>query len=273
MSGFYWLASYPKSGNTWMRSALWVLRHRRPVDLTELVRWAPVSGARAVFDAVLGVESSDLTTNEVEALRPRVFEALARESAEPLLRKVHEPWIRTSNGEPLFPFDVTLGAVYIVRDPRDVAVALAHHEGVSIDEAIAIMDAPPPRTHSAHRQLDFRWVGWRWHVESWLGAPGIRVLSVRYEDMVADLSAVLAQVVPFLGWNATPQAIAEAVEATSFERLRAAEERQGFAEKPSRMARFFRRGEAGGWRSVLSPDQAARIEHSHGPIMSRLGYL
>lgn len=273
MTGFYWLASYPKSGNTWMRSALWVLRHRRPVDLAELVRWAPVSGARAIFDAVLGVESSDLTAREVEALRPRVFEALARDAAEPMLRKVHEPWIRTSTGEPLFPPDVTLGAVYIVRDPRDVAVALAHHEGVSVDEAIAIMESPPPRTLAPHRQLDFRWVGWRQHVEGWLGAPGIRVLPVRFEDMVADLSAVLARVAPFLGWNATSQAIAEAVEATSFERLRAAEESQGFAEKPIRMTRFFRRGEVGGWRSVLTPDQAARIEHTHGTVMAKLGYL
>ncbi|HYD63943.1 sulfotransferase domain-containing protein [Azospirillum sp.] len=273
MSGYYWLASYPKSGNTWMRLALWALRHGKPVDFAEFAGWATVSGLRAVFDEVLGVESSDLNAAEIETLRPRVFETLSSEAPEPMLRKVHEPWILTPAGEPLFPPAVTLGAVYIVRDPRDVAVALSHHQGASLDRAIAFMSSPPHERGSVWRQMDYHWVSWHRHVESWLDAPGIRVLPVRYEDMVADMPAVLAEVAEFLGWDAEPEAVAAAVEATAFERLRIEEEKQGFGEKPLHMERFFRRGEAGGWRAVLSGEQAARIQHDHGAVMLRLGYL
>jgi len=178
MSGYYWFASYPKSGNTWMRLALWALRHGKPVDFAEFAGWATVSGLRVTFDEMLGVESSDLTAAEIETLRPRLFEALARDELEPMLRKVHEPWVRTPAGEPLFPPAVTLGAVYIVRDPRDVAVALSHHQGVSVDKAIAFMGSPPLQRRSAQQQLDFEWVSWHQHVESWLDAPGIRMLPV-----------------------------------------------------------------------------------------------
>ncbi|MBF0395100.1 MAG: sulfotransferase domain-containing protein [Alphaproteobacteria bacterium] len=67
-------------------------------------------------------------------------------------------------------------------------------------------------------------MSWHQHVESWLDAPGIRLLPVRYEDMVADMLAILARVVDFLGWSAPAEAVAAAVEATRFERLRAKEE-------------------------------------------------
>ncbi|HYH21259.1 MAG TPA: sulfotransferase domain-containing protein [Azospirillum sp.] len=273
MSGYYWIASYPKSGNTWMRLALWALRHGKAVDFTEFAGWATVSGLRSVFDEVLGVESSDLTAAEIEALRPRVFEAVAEDAPEPMLRKVHEPWILTPAGEPLFPPAVTLGAVYLVRDPRDVAVALSYHQGVTLDKAISFMASPPRERGAVQRQLDYHWVSWQRHVESWLDAPGIRVLPVRYEDMVADMRAVLSDVAGFLGWDPSSAAIAAAVEATAFERLRAEEEKQGFGEKPAHMERFFRRGRAGGWRSVLTPEQAARIQHDHGAAMLRVGYL
>jgi len=91
--------------------------------------------------------------------------------------------------------------------------------------------------------------------------------------MVADMLTILARVVAFLGWSALPEAVAAAIDATRFERLRAEEERLGFGEKPPHMERFFRRGETGSWRTVLTRGQVARIEQNHGSTMVRLGYL
>lgn len=277
MSGFYWLASYPKSGNTWMRLALWALHHGRAIDFADFVGWIPVGGSRAVFDEVLGVESSDLTEAEIEALRPRLMEILAGEATAPMLRKVHDAWVRTPAGEPLFPPAVTLGAVYVVRDPRDVAVALTHHAGMTIDEAIALLGAPDAwlvtSARTTGRHLVSRLLSWSQHVESWLDAPDTRVLPVRYEEMLDDMPAVLGEVAAFLDWQAPPEAVAAAVEATRFERLRDEETRRGFREKPPVSPRFFRRGEAGGWRDTLTNRQAERIERDHGSVMARLGYL
>jgi hypothetical protein len=63
------------------------------------------------------------------------------------------------------------------------------------------------------------------------------------------------------------------VDAVRFDRLRAAEDQDGFVERQPGMDRFFRRGIAGGWRDSLSPEQIARIESDHGTMMRRLGYL
>lgn len=260
-----------------MRLALWALHHGKPVDFMDFGGWIPMGGNRAIFDEVLGVESSDLTEAEIETLRPRLFEILSGETTEPMLRKVHDAWVRTSAGEPLFPPALTLGAIYIVRDPRDVTVALAHHAGMTIDEAITILAAPDAwlvtSARTTGRHLVCRLLSWTLHVESWLDAPGLRVLPVRYEDMLADMPAVLNRVATVLGWETRREALAEAAEATRFERLRDQERSQGFHEKPPGSERFFRRGVAGGWRDALSARQAERIEREHGSVMARLGYL
>ncbi|HYD68963.1 sulfotransferase domain-containing protein [Azospirillum sp.] len=278
MSGFHWLASYPKSGNTWLRLGLFSLsRDGATPDFASHRTFISIASTRAAFDSRLDVESSDLTDDEAAALRPRLYEAEAQAAANPLLRKVHDAWTLTAAGEPLFPPAVTLGTVYIVRDPRDVAVSLTHHMGMKQDEAIAFLADPAatlarsgPRCKA---QLPQRLLTWSAHVESWLDAPELPPpLLLRYEDMLDDAAAALLRIARHLGWEATTEAAAKAADATRFEALRAAEERHGFRERPAKAARFFRRGVAGGWRDTLTATQAARIERDHGTVMARLGY-
>ena len=181
----------------------------------------------------------------------------------------------TPAGEPLFPPSLTLGAVYLVRDPRDVAVSYAHHMNWTVDQAIGFM-ADPLAIIALNRrrmaqQLPQRLSSWSQHVESWLDAP-IRVLPIKYEDMLADPIASFGEIAHFLGFDAAPALVEAAVNSVSFERLRATEDKAGFAERMPGSDRFFRRGIAGGWRDSLSPEQIARIEADHGSMMRSLGY-
>ena len=276
MSGYHWLASYPKSGNTWLRLALSSLaRDGAPPDFAAEDRFAPIASDRTAFDLLLDVDSADLTDDEAEALRPRFHEIEAGRHAEAQLRKVHDAWTRTPAGEPLFPPALTLGAVYLVRDPRDVAVSLAHHLGIDLDRSIVFMGRPDAALAMGGRrgmpQLRQRLLTWSAHVRSWLDAPTTPLL-LRYEEMLADPAAALARAAQHLGRAAAPEAVARAAAATRFEALRAAEARHGFAERPKSAGRFFRRGVAGGWRDTLTPAQAARIEADHGGVMADLGY-
>ncbi|HYP07359.1 MAG TPA: sulfotransferase domain-containing protein [Bryobacteraceae bacterium] len=278
MSAFYWLASYPKSGNTWLRMALRSLTTGgAPIRFEERESWIPVASAREPFDTLLELESSDLTQEEVDCLRPLFYIEQARLADQPLIRKVHDAWIRTAAGTPLFPPAVTLGAIYVVRDPRDVAVSYAHHACCSIDEAIAFLDDPNAAFASAKSyltcQLRQTMLTWRGHAASWLDAPGIRVLTVRYEDMIADPEGTLAKVATFCRMGASAELIAAATQATRFDVLQRIEEEQGFQEKPPGMKRFFRRGQAGGWRDCLTSEQAARIVSAQGEMMRRLDYI
>jgi aryl sulfotransferase len=275
VAGIWWLASYPKSGNTWLRVALATLLSGRPADINAMPLVSLIANNRALFDRALGIESADLTNEQESNLRPRVYEIWAAEAARPLYCKAHDAYRRTADGEPLFPTAATLGAVYIVRDPRAVAVSFANHLGEPIDETILRMHDPAaaasPAIKRLPRQLRPRLGAWRDHVESWLGAP-FPVHLVRYEDMHADPHATFAAVADFLGLPSDRERIAMAVEAAAFPRLQAQERATGFIEKPIQAAAFFREGRVDGWRRALTAEQASRIVAAHGAIMQRCNY-
>lgn len=279
MSGIIWLASYLKSGNTWMRLALASVREGGAV--VDINRFGGVedtiSASRRHFDTVLDIDSADLTADEILAARDEVYRLIARTLGEPALWKTHEASVTDSNGAPIFPASATAGAVYMVRDPRDVAVSLASHAGFTIDDTIAFMGERErivsKSTRSLALQLPQQIGSWSENVESWLDRGPCPPVLVRYEDMRCDMAAVLRRVTEGIGMPAQETAIAAAVDATDFTVLRAQEEQVGFAERPGTAQHFFRSGTAGGWREELSAAQVSRIERDHGAVMTRLGYL
>lgn len=274
-----WLASYPKSGNTWMRIALTSLRNGgSAVDLNTLSNGiGSFLASRRRLDMALDVDSSDLSPDEVMRLRPKVYGWIERPPYQTTLWKVHDFWGYSPDGLPLFPAEVTAAALYLVRDPRDIAVSYSHHFHVSIDQAIEIMADPDYHvaigTKSARHHLPQYYSSWSRHVLSWIDDSGLSPLLIRYEDMLIDLEGILEQVVGRLGWPCNRSALQGAVTATHFETLRNRERTHGFAERPSEQREFFRRGISGGWRDTLSTAQQSRIEKDHGPVMQRLGYL
>jgi hypothetical protein len=286
-----WLASYPKSGNTWLRMLIANLAAKddQPVGINDASGSSGIASARGPFDRLLLIDSGLLTHDEADCLRPRVYEELARgaddderdpREAPPAVRfvKVHDAYTLTPLGEPLLAGARGAdGAIVIVRDPRDVAPSLANHNNSSIDEAIAFMrdrDAGfSAKTTSQDSQLRQKLPGWSAHVASWLDQTDIPVHLVRYEDLQIDTVAMLRRALQFAGQAATDDEICRAVRFADFPRLKQQEEEKGFREAPPQLgARFFRRGEAGGWRDELTPDQAARIVAAHGAVMRRLGY-
>ena len=286
-----WLASYPKSGNTWLRMLIANLAAKddQPVGINDLAATSSIASARGSFDDLLLIESGLLTHDEADCLRPRVYEELARgadsneedqREAPPAVRfiKVHDAYTLTPLGEPLLAGARGAdGAIVIVRDPRDVAPSLASHRNTSIDDAIAFMndrDAEfSANTTKQDSQLRQKLPGWSAHVASWLEQTDIPVHLVRYEDLQIDTVVMLRRALAFAGQAAADDELCRAVRFADFTRLRQQEEEIGFREAPQQAgARFFRRGEAGGWRDELTPDQAARIEADHAPMMRRLGY-
>lgn len=275
MGGIFWLASYPKSGNTWLRAFIATLISGEPADINKMGFLGGGARDRSAFDETLGIAAADLTLEQQTNLRPRVYEIRAAEAKRPLYSKAHDCYHQTPAGEPLFPTAATRGAVYVVRDPRAVAVSLAHHTGQTIDAEIARMadaDAsvsiPDDRLH---QQLHQHLGSWSGHVQSWLTAP-FPVHVVRYEDMVAAPAAAFGAIARFLALPHDAEKIASAVAATTFSRLQQQERASGFVERPRRAAVFFREGRIDGWRHALTPDEAARIVAAHGAVMRQCGY-
>jgi Sulfotransferase domain len=292
MTRTIWLASYPKSGNTWFRMLVANLSAKdgEPVDINNLPERGGIASARGPFDHLLLIDSGLLTHDEIDCLRPRVYEELAQGAGDdeydwpeeiPPVRfvKTHDAYTSTPNGEPLLAGRRGAdGAILMVRDPRDVAPSLANHNRGSVDDAIAFMNDPGAafciRPARLHNQLRQQLPGWSGHIASWLDQTDIPVHLIRYEDLRADTAATFSRTLDFAGRPANEDDIRRAVAFADFAELRRQEEeRKGFREAPRHMGSlFFRRGEAGAWRDELSGEQVARIEAAHGPMMRRLGY-
>jgi aryl sulfotransferase len=278
VSEIAWLASYPKSGNTWMRIFLANFQRDvgQPININS-IEPGPLTVQRALFDSVLGVASSDMTQEEIERWRPAACRHMAARSASTLYVTTHDAWRVTSAGEPLIPADVTRGALYIVRNPLDVAVSFAHHFAIPVEEAVKTLGRKNaslgPRPERLRTQLSQRLMSWSDHVLSWLEQQTIPVHVMRYEDMSLRPVETFGDAVCFLGWPEDVHRVRRAVEFSSFRILREQEVTHGFRERQPEAASFFRQGKTGGWREVLTEEQVARIISDHGPVMRRLGYL
>lgn len=279
MAKIVWLASYPKSGNTWMRVFLtnYLRNADTPADINKL-DGGPIASARIWFDEWAGIEASALADAVIEQLRPSVYRCMAGDASKPLYMKVHDAWSLTDRGEGLFPADVTAGVIYIVRNPLDMAASCAHHWGVSVEKAVEHMcNAEYASSRSMgglSDQLRQRMLSWSGHVQSWLDESGLPVHIVRYEDLRRDPEETFGRVVSFLGFPRDETRVCRAVAFSDFSELQKQEKEKGFRERSVRApGPFFRRGQAGAWREELPPELVERLIAVHEPVMKRFGYL
>ena len=244
LPGDRFLVSYPRSGSTWTRFLIGnMLSPDEPI-----------------------------TFANVETRYPALYLCTDRQ-----LRQIPSPRFLTSH-EPFDPCYKTV--VYLVRDPRDVAVSFYHFsiknrhipDGFSMDEFV--------RRYIAAEvdPLYDRWGSWADHVMSWflMRREYDGFLLLRYEDMMENPQRELAKVARLLKVEVTPEGLTRAVELSSADNMRRMEKEQhqvwtqtsgSRADKP-----FVRAAAAGGWRASLSPTAIAEIEQAWGPVMQTFGY-
>lgn len=277
--GIVWIASYPKSGNTWMRVYLYHLMRimgglpRTENDLHHLDR-ASTYEARlyGLFEQFLGKPLVAATRKEVTVIRPQVQAAIVQRSSGVALIKTHNI-LGHLGGVPIINLAVSAGTIYIVRDPRDIALSLANHLGAPIDEAITVLSTPGYGTENKAEVAFEIWGSWSEHTLSWTMRPHEAVIVVRYEDLINDPTTAFTAVARHLRQKPAPEQIAEAIDLSAFRELRDQEAKGDFRERSERADRFFREGRAGEWREKLSAAQVQRIVDAHGEQMRKFGYL
>lgn len=235
------LTSYPRSGNTWTRFLVGNFLHPdEPVTFLNVERLVP---------------DMYKTADWVLRRRPRPRVLKSHESFDARYRRV----------------------IYIVRDPRDVAISNYHWEmklrsvrdGCPIEEFVPLW-----MSGNFWRRIG----SWADHVNSWFatrqGHDGF--IMMRYEDLQANTHQELVRLAEFMGVAPDPARIDLAIERSSASNMRKMEETQGKqwvatfhtrSDKP-----FVRKASSGGWRVVLPPQTVTYMEERWGGIMKQLGY-
>jgi hypothetical protein len=272
-----WLASYPKSGNTWFRSFLTVLLKEKEVDLNQMITDGIFSDKNYV-ENILDLNADYLSRTQIESYQRIVFSYLSETSKKQLFIKIHDAFTFSENdGFPLIPEQPTQIAIYFVRNPLDVALSLANHIGKSVEKAIEkfivnqsgrIVSLQNSANNQFHQPLGT----WSMHVESWLTKPNFPVHFMRYEDMKEKPFETFKTAIEAIGLKFNDDQIKFAIEETKFEKLQKKEQEKGFKENQNPTSSFFFKGQVGRWKEELSNEQIEKIREINEPMMRRFGY-
>jgi hypothetical protein len=269
--GLQWLASYPKSGNTWLRCLLEAYSTNGHLDINNL-RLAFGDSAAAMYQAVSSLPASQLSEAEIYLIRPAALMRAMASFKPPRFVKTHFANVTGDKFAPVIPPILTKHAIYVMRDPRSVAVSWSKHFGKTMDEAVSMMGNPGTSLGKDDDQCVVYAGSWSGHVGSWVSKKEYPILILRYEDMVESTDKVLKMIVEFLGWDYDEARAKRAIRASTLSKLQKAEKENGFQECSAYTERFFT---AGGtrWQDELSPMHIRQIEKDHGEVMKKWGYL
>ena len=270
MGGIVWLASYPKSGNTWVRVLIETYLASDPDNWT-------LSDLRLTFSDALLSRYDGVSESKVESWnhlnhRDAVLEQISSEYGDIKFIKTHSIFNEKYFSEPT-QTSFTGAGIYIVRDPRDVCLSFASHFGLTLNEAAEKMGDICSKIPKSSSLVEQDISSWADHVESWIAPKPFPVIVVRYEDLVADAIAVFGRVLTFLGFDVCSERLQKAAEVSTFRRLKEQEEVGGFAENSTSGAPFFRKGTTGQWKTELPNDLVTKIERECYVPMAKLGYL
>ena len=266
-----WLASYPKSGNTWFRSFLTVLLNEKEIDLNKMATDGIFSSKNYV-ENILDLNSDYLSRQQIELYQRIAFCHLSATSKKRLFIKIHDAFTCSKvDALPLVPEKPTQMAIYILRNPLDVALSLANHIGKSAEKAIEKYIINPSGgldNDQFHQPLRT----WSMHVESWLDKPSFPVHFMRYEDMKERPFETFKAAIQAIGLEVSEAQIQFAIEETKFEKLQKKEQEKGFKENQNPTSNFFFKGQIGRWKEELSKGQIEKIRAINEPMMRHFGY-
>jgi hypothetical protein len=277
--GLVWIASYPRSGNTWVRIFLHHLiriKRGRPAGENEIdliADTAPsIAGQVEMFARHMGKPVVQASMQDIVFARPKVAAEMAERAGGVQAVKTHSVMGRVFD-TPLIPLGVSVGAVYVVRNPLDVAVSLADYMARPIDATITSLGAHLNASTTTDLLVAEIWGSWSENVRSWTTNTPPVIKVVRYEDLIENPVAGFGAIAEHMRIGASPAEIEEAVHLSSFGVLTKRERASGFVDRPEWIERFFRVGRVGQWRDQLTPAQVERITADHHEQMARFGYL
>ncbi len=277
-----WIASYPKSGNTWVRALLssYFFSERGEFNFSLLSNIDSFPSPRFFSqyeDLFLKPEETSkywiTQQNEINKKKQHLF------------LKTHSA-LCSVKGNNFTDKKNSLGSIYIIRDPRNVVTSLAHHYQISKDEALKFM---LDKNRAIVSKENNRYTGfqplfsWEFNVNSWVNNKLFPVLVVRYEDLQKETFVTFKNIIDFI--NKITQSkksldnkkIKNCIDSTKFENMQKLEQDQGFAEavtkkNSSDKIKFFNLGEKNNYKNLLDKNFIQEMNDKFKPFLIKYKY-
>ena len=280
-----WLASYPKSGNTWLRSLLsaYFFSNDGNFNFELLKNIEQFSNKNFSSD---NADNINLQTRISKNWIP--YQEFINKDKKIHFFKTHNAMC-TINGNKFTDKFNTVAAIYIVRDPRNIITSLAHHYEISQEEAFTFLTNkrkiifPLGSVNKKGDPDDFNALGdWASHYNSWKNINFCSVKIVKYEDLLLDVETAFISILNFISkftkFKLDHKKIANTINTTSFKKLNDMEKRQGFyesvsSEKTKKKIKFFNLGKENDWKKLLDSKFVDKIKNNFKNEMSELNYF
>ena len=276
-----WLASYPKSGNTLMRSILSSYFYSKDGNFEfknlNQIKQFPMS----VDFMSLGIDIE----NDKEVFKNFInVQKFINEKKRSLsFFKTHSSLVKMYDCD-FTNLENSLAAIYIVRDPRNVVTSFANHNGISVDEATDIILDQNMFTDKSSNICKVLVGSWASNYNSWKEfKKKNKYILIKYEDLISKKKTVLIRVFKFLNQvgfshNLNIIKLNKAIKTTEFNLMKSKEEKESFSEalpdkETGKRRVFFNLGPKNDWRKILDKKNIEKIEKYFKDEMLELGYL
>lgn len=276
-----WLASYPKSGSTFLRSLIssYVYSESGTFDfkLLKNIKQFPTNE----FFENLGIDVGN--KNQVSKNYINAQIEINKKSRITFL-KTHSSFCKMFNRYNFTDLQNTLGVIYIVRDPRNVATSFARHNSKSVKDTVDIMINSLATGNEAN-QVETYLGSWNFNYNSWKVFKSSNIYHLlKYEDLIFNTKNSFKQVLNFINNNLKfpisidDRKVEKVINETKFSKMRDLEKKVGFDEakindNTGKVVPFFNLGPKNNWKKNLDVDLSSKIEEVFREEMIELNYL
>ena len=276
-----WLASYPKSGNTLLRSILSSYFYSKEGEFSfnnlNYISQFPLTSQ--FMSAGINIDNDE----EVFKNFINVQNLINQEKGKVKFLKTHSKLCKM-HGCNFTDLNNTLGVIYIVRDPRNVVTSFANHYNLTVDQATEALLDEKRFMIKTDKLCSVSLGSWDSNYKSWKELKKQnKYLLVKYEDLVEKKKSTMLKIFKFLDYlglkvNLDMVRLNKAIKSTDFDKMKNLEKNETFYEavvdeKTGKRKAFFNLGPKNDWRSILGEKNREKIEECFKEEMCELGYL